>query len=226
MKGLLRVICSGLVGYSPAPHGPHCSSEGSGTREKGGTLTLSCSTRLQSDSPELGPVPDAPISVGMEKAAPDAPSGLQQQQSVTHPALPVPLEMFNASRTGTQGTWGHWGCSGISSALGAGCWQLEYQFPRHSALRGFPTSAAVKIHHSLQAGLTALTRSRDGVWEGVWRSFGGGLEEWDLLAALPLPQELQPGRELGGSTNIPTLQAWSLELLSHGEQGMKILRHC
>lgn len=79
MEGLFRVMCSGLAGHSPAPHGPCCSSEGSGTHGKGGTPKLPCSTRLQSGSSEAGPIPDAPISVGMEKAAPDVPSGLQQR---------------------------------------------------------------------------------------------------------------------------------------------------
>lgn len=144
---------------------------------------------------------------------------------MTHPAVPMPLEVFSPSRTGTQGASGHWGCSGISSVLGAGCWQLESPFPRHSALRGFPTAAAaVEIYPcALQAGLTAAP----GHGMEFGRGFGGVLEEQGLLTALPLPHELRPRTEPGGSTNIPTLQqVRSLELLSGGEQGMKTLRHC
>lgn len=115
VKGLFKVICCALVGHSPAPHGPHCPSEGSGRHGKGGTPKLSCSTRLQSYSSEPGPVPDAPVPVGMEKAVPAVPSG--------DPAVPGPLEELSASRTGTAGprgcsgiTWGQVLAAGISTA--------------------------------------------------------------------------------------------------------------
>lgn len=67
------------------------------------------------------------------------------------------------------------------------------------------------------------TRSRDGVWEGFWRSFGGAGS-----ADCPAPRTGAPATDRAGwEHKHPNLQqVRSLELLSGGKQGMKTLRHC
>lgn len=203
-------MCCALLGHSPAPHGPHCPSEGSGRHGKGDTPKLPCSTRLQSDSSELGPIPAAPVSVGMEKAAPAVPSGLLQQR-VTHPALPGPLETFNGSRTDTRALQGAGDALGPAPCCGQGpgSWNSISQtlpWGVFQQLLLWWRSMTPCRPDSQQSPGYGMDIGR--VLKGFWRGFGGAGS-----AGCPGPPTGAPGGDRAGREDkYPNTEPCSLSL--------------
>lgn len=202
VKGLFKVICCALVGHSPAPHGPHCPSEALGDMEKVATQNDRAPHGYRATPPSWVPFPMLPSLWGWEKLLLTCPGGCCS--SVGH----IPLCQGLWKRSVPAGRAPR-ALQGTGDALGAGAGSWNLHFP-DSALRDFPTAAAaLKIPHSLQAGLTAATSTRAGARE----EFEGVLEEFwrSRICRVPCPSHRSCTRpELARSTNIPTVQPWSL----------------